>query len=129
MAKTNYYILLNKNGNMITIDHKLPIYWNKSVALKDKEKFGADKIISIRIDYLKNLLNPSATSEYLKNNAKKIINKRKKLFGRYYYNIYFNLSDGNTCMQRINANSYKEAKKIFIKINGKELNISHYKKD
>lgn len=53
MAKTNYYILLNKNGNMITTDHKLPIYWNKSVALKDKEKFGADKIISIRIDYLK----------------------------------------------------------------------------
>jgi len=68
----NCFIIVNKNGNMITTDHKLPIYWNKSVALKDKEKFGADKVISVRIDYLKNLLKQSATSQYLKNNAKNI---------------------------------------------------------
>ncbi len=78
MAKKNHYVLLNKNGNMITTDHKLPIYWNKEVALKDKEIFGADKMVSIKMDGLKNLLTPSATALYLKENSKKVKLKLKK---------------------------------------------------
>ena len=41
MAKTLYYTLVNKNGNMITTDHKLPIYWIKKVAERYAEIFKA----------------------------------------------------------------------------------------
>ena len=110
MAKKNCFILVNKNGNMITTDHKLPIYWNKSVALNDKEKFGADKLISVRIDYLKNLLKQSATSEYLKNNAKKINNQNKK---KYYYEIYYDRGGNDIRMQMLNHIHIKRQKDCY----------------
>ena len=52
MAKTYYYILVNKNGNPINTDHKLPIYWNYEIAFDDARRFKA-YIKKIRISELK----------------------------------------------------------------------------
>jgi hypothetical protein len=53
--KTNYYILVNQNGNPITKDHKLPIYWNLDVAERDAQKFSA-KLKVIKITKLKSII-------------------------------------------------------------------------
>jgi hypothetical protein len=59
MAKTYYYVLVTKDDNPITTDHKLPIYWNKEVAEKDAKLFNA-KMKRIRIsDLLDMIKHPS----------------------------------------------------------------------
>ena len=57
--KTLYYAIVNGNGNLITTDCKLPIYWNKEIAIMEKQKFLPDsgEIITLRIDDIKILLN------------------------------------------------------------------------
>ena len=54
--KTYYYALVNKNGNLVTTDHKLPIYWNKEVAIKEGINFGVYSIRKINITELKTIL-------------------------------------------------------------------------
>ena len=54
--KTYYYALVNKNGNFLTTDGKLPIYWNKEIAIKEGIKFGAYSIKKININELKTIL-------------------------------------------------------------------------
>lgn len=126
MAKKNCFILVNKNGNMITTDHKLPIYWNKKVALTEKERFKAHDVISIDISSIKNLFKKSATEEYLNSNAKKVKNKIKK---EYYFDIYYYRSDGEIYMQTIKTHSYKKAKKVLLGIHkGIKIKISHYER-
>lgn len=51
--KTYYYALVNENGNLITTDSKLPIYWNKEVAIKAGINFKAYSIKKINIADLK----------------------------------------------------------------------------
>lgn len=41
-SKKPYYMLVNKNGNPITTDSKLPIFWLKKIAKKEAVKFNAD---------------------------------------------------------------------------------------
>lgn len=41
-SKKPYYMLVNKNGNPITTDSKLPIFWLKKIAKKEAVKFKAD---------------------------------------------------------------------------------------
>lgn len=41
-SKKPYYMLVNKNGNPITTDSKLPIFWLKNIAKKEAVKFKAD---------------------------------------------------------------------------------------
>ena len=41
-SKKPYYMLVNKNGNPITTDSKLPIFWLKKIARKEAVKFKAD---------------------------------------------------------------------------------------
>lgn len=36
--KTYYYAIVNKNGNLITINAQLPIFWNKGVAIRARNK-------------------------------------------------------------------------------------------
>jgi hypothetical protein len=57
MAKTYYWILLNKKGNPITTDHKLPFYWNFKVAQKDAYIFKAYEIKRINIEDLQSFIN------------------------------------------------------------------------
>ncbi len=57
--KTYYYVLVNKNGNFITTDHKLPIYWNKEVAISEGVEFEAYSIKKIRISELKKITLPN----------------------------------------------------------------------
>lgn len=49
------YVLVNKNGNMITTDSKLPLYWNRYVAKDESKKFKAE-IRELNINDLKGLL-------------------------------------------------------------------------
>jgi hypothetical protein len=127
MAMANYYILLNKNGNLITTDYKLPIYWSKEVALRDKEKYKAYKIVSIKRRGLRNLFEPSATAEYLENNVKNL--KLKEGSGKFEFNIYYSSIDGGFVrMKPFYADSYKEAKLDFFRCLGKDVIISHYEK-
>lgn len=56
MAQTYFYILLNKNGNMIHTDEKLPIYWNKQVAIKQQKLFNAYEIRKLSITELLKLI-------------------------------------------------------------------------
>ena len=57
MAKTYYYAIVNKNGNLVTLEGNLPIYWNKEVAIREKiERCGdSDEIVRINITDLGNL--------------------------------------------------------------------------
>ena len=48
VMKTYYYALVNKNGNLITTDCKVPIYWNEKIAIQEAIKFEA-KIRRIKI--------------------------------------------------------------------------------
>lgn len=41
-SKKPYYMLVNKNGNPITTDSKLPIFWLKKIARKEAVKFNTD---------------------------------------------------------------------------------------
>lgn len=54
MANNKYfYVVVNKeNGKMILEDHKLPIYYNKKVALDTVKKWGSDKYCAHPIDVL-----------------------------------------------------------------------------
>jgi hypothetical protein len=58
MAKTYYYAIVNKNGNLVTTDHKLPFYWNKNVVIQDRIKLcgDSDRIVPIKIEDIKKLL-------------------------------------------------------------------------
>ena len=53
--KAYYYILVTKNGNPATHDYKLPIYWNKNVAIEDGIKFG-NAVRRIRINELQKII-------------------------------------------------------------------------
>ncbi len=59
MASINYYVLLNKNGNMITTDSKLPIYLSKECADRDFGKFAAHEVRPIKIDVLRRVIKDS----------------------------------------------------------------------
>lgn len=56
--KKNYYAIVNKNGNLVTTDYKLPIYWNKQVAIQERIKRcgESDRIKKIKIDDIKKLI-------------------------------------------------------------------------
>ena len=58
MAKTYYYAIVNKNGNLVTLEGNLPVYWNKEVAIRERiERCGdSDEVVRIRIANLANLL-------------------------------------------------------------------------
>lgn len=56
MAQTYFYILLNKNGNMIHTDEKLPIYWNKQVAINQQKLFDAYEIRKLSISDILELI-------------------------------------------------------------------------
>lgn len=64
MAQTYFYILLNKNGNMIHTDEKLPIYWNKQVAIKQKELFNAYEIRKLSIADILELIKKHKPKKY-----------------------------------------------------------------
>lgn len=49
-SKKEYYMLVNKNGNPITTDYKLPIYWLKGKANMDAKKFKAN-IVKVKIQF------------------------------------------------------------------------------
>lgn len=54
MAQKNYYILLDKKGDMIITDCKLPFYWDKTVA--QSEAFHYDAILKpVKIEEIKRL--------------------------------------------------------------------------
>ena len=57
MAKTYYYAIVNKNGNLVTLEGNLPVYWNKNVAIRERiERCGdSDEIVRIKITDLANL--------------------------------------------------------------------------
>lgn len=59
MAKVYYYILVTKNGNPVVTDYKLPIYWNKQVAITERIKLCSDsvQIKKIRISDLLDMIN------------------------------------------------------------------------
>ena len=44
---------------MIHTDHKLPIYWNKKVAMMDKEKFNAFSCKEIEVKDVRKMINLS----------------------------------------------------------------------
>jgi hypothetical protein len=58
MAKTYYYAIVNKNGNLVTLDGQLPFYWNKEVVVRERiQRCGdSDRIVKIRIHDIKNLI-------------------------------------------------------------------------
>jgi len=51
-----YYALVNKNGNFLITGRKLPIYWNRKIAIKEGIKFKAYSIRKIDIAELKTIL-------------------------------------------------------------------------
>jgi hypothetical protein len=57
MAKTYYYAIVNKNNNLVTLEGNLPIYWNKTVAIRERIERCSDseKIVRIKITDLANL--------------------------------------------------------------------------
>ena len=57
MAKTYYYAIVNKNGNLVTLEGNLPVYWNKNVAIRERiERCGdSDEIVRIKITDLAKL--------------------------------------------------------------------------
>jgi hypothetical protein len=59
MAKTYYYAIVNRNGNLVTLDGQLPIYWNKGVAVRERiQRCGdSDRIRKLRIHDIKKLVN------------------------------------------------------------------------
>ena len=81
MAKTYYYAILNKNGNLVCLEGNLPIYWNKPVAIRERiERCGdSDRIVKIKITDIQNLLKTSKFNDKvyqeITNNAK---NERQK---------------------------------------------------
>ena len=56
--KTLYYVIVNKNGNPVTLEASLPIYWNKQVAIREKIERckDSDRIVSIKISELQKLI-------------------------------------------------------------------------
>jgi hypothetical protein len=60
MAKINLYCLVTPKGNPITIDDRLPIYWNIEQAVKSAKIFKC-KIAVILIPELKLLLSKGKT--------------------------------------------------------------------
>ena len=58
MAKTYHYAIVNRNGNLVTLEGNLPIYWNKTVAIREKiQRCGdSDRIIKLRIHDIKKLI-------------------------------------------------------------------------
>ncbi len=57
--KVNYYAVVNKRGNLITVDGRLPIFWNKEPAIRFRNRFSVNpecKVISVKIDELKELI-------------------------------------------------------------------------
>ena len=58
MAKTYYYAIVNKNGNLVTTDHKLPFYWNKEVVIRDRIQLCGDseRIVRVKIEDIIKLL-------------------------------------------------------------------------
>ena len=58
--KTNYYAIVNKNGNFITVDGRLPIFWNKEPAIRFQNRFFGypkeGKVVPIKINELKKIL-------------------------------------------------------------------------
>ena len=85
MARTYFYAIVSKNGNLVTTDHKLPIYWLKQVAIRDKIELcgDSDKIVRIKITDIQNLLEISKSKDKvyqeITNNAKN--ERQKKLVG------------------------------------------------
>ena len=65
MAKTYYYAIVNKNNNLVTLEGNLPIYWNKSVAIRERiERCGdSDTIVKIRISDLAKLFTPNKLAQ------------------------------------------------------------------
>ena len=57
MSKIYYYVLLNRNGNLITTGSHLPIYLNKEVAEKLKISFRAYEIKRINIEEFRTFIN------------------------------------------------------------------------
>lgn len=45
------YMIINKNGNPIVINEKMPIYWIRRVAKKEAIKFGCD-VVKVEINVL-----------------------------------------------------------------------------
>jgi hypothetical protein len=65
MAKEYYYAIVNKNGNLVTLEGNLPIYWNKPVAIREKiERCGdSDTVVRIRIADLAKLFTPNKLAQ------------------------------------------------------------------
>jgi hypothetical protein len=65
MAKTYYYAIVNKNNNLVTLEGNLPIYWNKTVAIRERIERCSDseKIIRIKITDLVRLIKPYKLTE------------------------------------------------------------------
>ena len=65
MAKTYYYAIVNKNGNLVILEGNLPIYWNKQVAIRERiQRCGdSDTVVRIRISQLQELFTPNKLSQ------------------------------------------------------------------
>jgi hypothetical protein len=65
MAKTYYYAIVNRNGNLVTLEGNLPIYWNKGVAIRERiVRCGdSDSIVRIKITDLARLLEPNKLAQ------------------------------------------------------------------
>lgn len=81
MAKTYFYAIVNKNGNLIILEGNLPIYWNKSVAIRERiERCGdLDRIVKIKISDIQNLLEVSKSRDKTyRETTKNAKNERQK---------------------------------------------------
>jgi hypothetical protein len=65
MAKTYYYAIVNKNGNLVTLDGRLPFYWNKNFVVRERiQRCGdSDRIVRIKITDLAKLLEPNKLAQ------------------------------------------------------------------
>jgi hypothetical protein len=65
MAKTYHYAIVNKNGNLVILEGNLPIYWNKTVAIRERiQRCGdSDRIVRIKITDLAKLLEPNKLAQ------------------------------------------------------------------
>lgn len=56
--KVNYYAVVKKNGNLVLVDGRLPIFWNKEPAIRFMNRFclSEGKVIPIKINELKELI-------------------------------------------------------------------------
>jgi hypothetical protein len=65
MAKTYYYAIVNKNGNLVCLEGNLPVYWNKGVAISEciSRCSEDDEVVRIRISDLEKLLTPNKLAQ------------------------------------------------------------------